>query len=649
MSEHRFTVDRVTPAPVQATGEFLAGAAERDITPPFGLPMAGYSLEGKISRGVWGRLFARALVVQDANGSRACVCICDLMSGTRPLLEKIAARTAASVGISADRLILAGTHTHNGPAGIYANSLYDTFAQKLGYAGYEPELVDWLAKRIALTIEAAADPLDPATIATGYGTLWKESKNRSIDAFPAAEWGGGTPGALPPVPANSMQRAVDPRVRVLAAFRPAETTPFAVLGFFGCHYHATGLKTHLYTSDAAGSAVRNARAQLEALPGAGRVLVAIGASAAADVHTLRHGLSDFERVGLPLARRVGLALGTEVASVAAGLAANAGTGEVRVAFAEPGHDEAAPGAGSQTELADDWCFGAPVLAGSEESPTLFRKTGVAWEGMPGNDFPPDDPQHPKRQALSFFQDLIQGFLELDPAPVYPLHQLRIGDIVLATVPGEITTVGAFKLERAIADVSGAADVVVVAYAGDYGGYITTESEFRAQHYEGASTLYGRNTRRYLQAFHVALATAAPQPPPIGSVAFDTVVHGPDFSPQSVTFATPDPAPVLKVRRQQNLVTLRWRMNKKTHLVLASEGPLVRLEERSAGQWRPLEHQGRSYDDYWHGIKIRRELNGKVWKATVSIPPHAATRTLRVRVIPRSRFPGAVSEAFSMSP
>ena len=645
MSNHHFSVERVAPSPVAGTGELLAGAAERDITPPFGLPMAGYSLEGKIARGLWGRLFARAMVLQDADGARACVCVCDLMSGTRPLLEKVAALTA-SRGISTDGLLLVGTHTHNGPAGIYANSLYDTFAQKLGRPGYEPELVDWLAQRIATAIGEAVDRLEPARLASGQGVLWGESKNRSLDAFPVADWGAGTPGALPGAPADPVQSAVDPRVRVVAAFRPGAAEPFIVHAFFGCHYHATGLKTHLYTSDAAGPAVRRARFLLEQIAGGHRVDVAIGATGAADVHALRNGLADFQRAGLPLARRVGRALGEEVASVAAGLAGAAAAGRIRVAFAEPRHDEPAPGGGPDTELAADWCFGAPVLAGSEESPTIFRRIGVAWEGMPGDEFAPSHPQHPKRQALGFFQDLFQNFADLAPAPVYPLHQLRVGDTVLATVPGEITTLGSWRLEQALLGASGASDVVVVAYAGDYGGYVTTEAEFRAQHYEGASTLYGRNVRRYLEAFHVDLASSSPQPA-LGPVDFETDVHGPDFSPQSVTFPGPDPDPRLRLRAQDRIVTLRWRMDRRTHLILGAEGPLVVLEELRGTQWGALEHEGRPYDDVAHGIKIRRDLDGTRWKATLRVPPTAAGTTLRVRVIPRGAFPGAVSDPFTL--
>lgn len=104
-------------------------------------------------------------------------------------------------------------------------------------------------------------------------------------------------------------------------------------------------------------------------------------------------------------------------------------------------------------------------------------------------------------------------------------------MTLVTVPGEPTVYAAWTLERALAAATGKT-VLVQGYTGDYAGYFTTPTEFEAQHYEGSSTLYGKNTVPHLVALHGgmrqgsrdagaephdrSLPALAPPPPPLQS-------------------------------------------------------------------------------------------------------------------------------------
>lgn len=106
MSEE-ITIRRREARDVPASGSVRCGVAEVDVTPHLGLPMAGYSVAASDGEGVWGRLFARAFYLEDASGSCAAICVLDLMSGTRYVLERAAAITAPACGVSADRLLLA--------------------------------------------------------------------------------------------------------------------------------------------------------------------------------------------------------------------------------------------------------------------------------------------------------------------------------------------------------------------------------------------------------------------------------------------------------------------------------------------------------------------------------------------------------------
>ncbi len=91
--------------------------------------------------------------------------------------------------------------------------------------------------------------------------------------------------------------------------------------------------------------------------------------------------------------------------------------------------------------------------------------------------------------------------------IVPIQLLRIGDganaVAIVGVPGEITTTAGRRLKQCLRDAWRLPElpVAISGYTNEYSGYITTEEEYNAQHYEGASTLYGPHTlAAYLQLF-----------------------------------------------------------------------------------------------------------------------------------------------------
>jgi neutral ceramidase len=84
----------------------------------------------------------------------------------------------------------------------------------------------------------------------------------------------------------------------------------------------------------------------------------------------------------------------------------------------------------------------------------------------------------------------------------PVQMLRIGRLLVACVPAEVTTTAGARLTRWIKETARSAassdgdddwEVIVTGLANGYAGYVTTPEEYAAQRYEGASTLYGQNT------------------------------------------------------------------------------------------------------------------------------------------------------------
>ncbi|KRT80514.1 hypothetical protein AMK59_8776, partial [Oryctes borbonicus] len=71
----------------------------------------------------------------------------------------------------------------------------------------------------------------------------------------------------------------------------------------------------------------------------------------------------------------------------------------------------------------------------------------------------------------------------------------IGNVAIAAVPGEFTTMSGRRLKNVIKNAMGNSDatVIVAGLSNHYTHYITTYEEYQLQRYEGASTIYGPHT------------------------------------------------------------------------------------------------------------------------------------------------------------
>ncbi len=78
--------------------------------------------------------------------------------------------------------------------------------------------------------------------------------------------------------------------------------------------------------------------------------------------------------------------------------------------------------------------------------------------------------------------------------ILPLQIIKIGEIAIAAAPTELTTTAGLRIQKQILqNLNGVKAVIVAGYANGYASYTTTPEEYEIQHYEGASTLYGKYT------------------------------------------------------------------------------------------------------------------------------------------------------------
>ncbi|KAM3737600.1 hypothetical protein ACB098_09G068800 [Castanea mollissima] len=114
--------------------------------------------------------------------------------------------------------------------------------------------------------------------------------------------------------------------------------------------------------------------------------------------------------------------------------------------------------------------------------------------------------------------------------ILPVQILRIGQLVILSIPGEFTTMAGRRLRDAVKTVltskgNGKFDsnvhIVIAGLTNTYSQYVTTIEEYKVQRYEGASTLYGPHTLdAYIQEFKKLAAALisgqavepGPQPP-----------------------------------------------------------------------------------------------------------------------------------------
>ncbi|HZP43171.1 MAG TPA: neutral/alkaline non-lysosomal ceramidase N-terminal domain-containing protein [Candidatus Binatia bacterium] len=509
----------VPAAPVPA-GTFRAGAAKVDLTPPPGFPMGGFSIVGRTARGWWTRLHARAVYLEDADGAPLALVACDLWAVPAGLVDRVAELLGAdgeTRHVGRDRLVVAATHTHHSPGNFSSSRLYNAYASPR--AGFDRDLFEFLARRIAAAVREAARRRRPATVRLATLRLAGVARNRSFDAFaldPERDALLAENAALPVAPAPGWDadayRAVDPTLTVLrvdAVGRLGAT--IAVAAFFAVHATAMGPASEVYSSDLFGVATRLVEERL-----AGSV-VALFNGAEGDVSP------DW----LVQDRRSALAVGRRLADgIARGMAEAGPPAESRL---EAAFDPAVALAGATFtdargvahRTAADARMGAAAVGGAEDGRTaLFAagwREGVRGERTPGHG--------PKQNLLDPWglelRPPMAGLLRWLASPpegprTVPLGVYRMGGLVLATLPGEFTTVLGRRIARGVAEAAGGAPrVVLVGLAGEYRSYFTTPEEYDAQDYEGGSTLYGPESGPLVAHALARLAStlAAPAPAP----------------------------------------------------------------------------------------------------------------------------------------
>lgn len=131
-----------------------AGCAQKVITPPIGVSLAGY-FHDRVGESIRDDLFAKAIVLEYEDSQMALVSL-DLINVTEELTTPAKEFISQEVGIPAENVLICATHTHTGPE-----------VRQSGVVGRSEEWVAGLPRLIADTVKAAADSTFPATLRRG--------------------------------------------------------------------------------------------------------------------------------------------------------------------------------------------------------------------------------------------------------------------------------------------------------------------------------------------------------------------------------------------------------------------------------------------------------------------------------------------------
>lgn len=668
--------------------QFFAGFGRRDITPPPGAGMLGYGPEARVSAGYRQRLTVRAMALQDTRGERLILAVADLDFIPGILHREVAARVEACLGITADRIVLSATHTHSGPAHFTAHAAYDDFGSGR-VAGFDPQLLAFLADRIAEAMFDALGRMRPARAGWGQTQVWNVARIRSLAAHRADphDWPAGPP---PDTVQGDDRRHVDPTLTVFRVDTLGRDGPVPAGAWALFAVHGTGIPApnDVYDADVPGVAARTLELGIEQLNGnppyapAPRAIAGFANSAEGDVlpvtrfdavlcsvpvlrqelrpgswRTPAFGARYIDRPGFKArecvdqgiedTRAVGVRLGEAAVRLFAAMADSL-SDQIQVSRmfrAVPLRGPEAPA------LLCAPMTGTSQVAGAETRETRLK--GFRLFGILASDFVPggrairrsSSCDSPKR-TLKLLQSVLagdHGFEELAQFTV-----ARIGDALLGSVPFEATTTVGARMRDAMREAAGTTQgprrVMVLGLVNNYIGYVPTLLEYQQQYYEGGSALYGPASAQVyteqLAGLTRALAAAGWTSPAVEVPDFPSFASNP-ASLVSFRWGTPPSfAPTdLRLGTRDARPELRWE-DDEPGWVIVHRPRVVVVEQFRKGEWTPAAGDGTLDLE----IRWRRDRSGARAEWSALWVAAAGTGRFRFRVIdPRRPDAGATAE------
>ncbi len=144
------------------------GLAQVKITPERPVVMSGYAGRTKPFAKVAADLYAKAMVLEDADGHRGVIVTSDLLGFPADVAEPICARIQKKTGLKRKQILLNSSHTHAGPAlRLKAPAKDEAGGEAFRSVEYTRQLQD----RVVEVVVQALGRLEPARLSWGGGVI----------------------------------------------------------------------------------------------------------------------------------------------------------------------------------------------------------------------------------------------------------------------------------------------------------------------------------------------------------------------------------------------------------------------------------------------------------------------------------------------
>ncbi len=423
-------------------GNFQAGVATMEVTPPVGVPLAGYGggdRRMKIpdfdptnyhtwlvpSEGVLDPIYAKAIVLSDGDTKVAFLSL-DVVATVDEVVTLVA-KYARDMGgsIPKENIFVFSSHTHSGPGAISGL----TWWELIGADELVPSIQKEFAQKCASLLVQAEKSMVPARFGSASGILKEATTNRRAS---------GSPNITPDM--------IDDELGILR-IDALDGTPIAMVWNFAIHGTAHYTSNLEYSADIMGAASAKIEAELN-IP----ALFANGAEG--DIRPAKGGPAGIEQISPLIAAKAkevfeGITTSPDVTLE---------TAHKIVSFGEPELD-----------------LTLKRIIGNYEE-LEFLEILLLLGINPGFKIP-----------------LPNGWFETE----FRFQAVRLNDTAIVTIPGEaINQLGLQIKEDGKA--LGFDKVYAFGLANGHMGYIVTEAEYEIGGYEGLATFFGPKTGENLR-------------------------------------------------------------------------------------------------------------------------------------------------------
>ena len=216
----------ITPA---VAGDLRVGRAAVKITPPAGMPMAGYYYV-RLNQGVHDDLHAKALVLEK-DGVKAALVALDMGNIPRRFVDAARAEISKTTGVPGANVMISATHSHTGPEMGSRLRGIDAETEKTVRRYYEE-----LPRKIAESVRLAEADLQPARVRM---TVAHEASVSFIRRYYMTDGTvGWNPGKMNPKIVRPVG-TIDPDLPLVVFETPAGK-PLALYVNFACHLDTVG-------------------------------------------------------------------------------------------------------------------------------------------------------------------------------------------------------------------------------------------------------------------------------------------------------------------------------------------------------------------------------------------------------------------------